>query len=119
VLVVDDERRFRIYLERILADAGHAVRTAADDAEALRVAAEFAPDVLIADWMLRSSVDGLALAAALRERHPDLLVIVITGHPPEDLEARLAAGEIAALLEKPFLPDALRDAVARVLAAGA
>ena len=80
-LVVDDEPRFRDYLTRILAKDGHEVRAAADEDGALASLDAFEPDVLIADWMLRSGVDGLDLAAQLRRRYPGLATIVITGHP--------------------------------------
>jgi len=115
LLVVDDEPRFRSYLGLILEAEGHEVRTAADDAGALEVLEDFAPDVLIADWMLRSRADGLALAALLRRRHPRLAVVLITGHPAEALGRHLAGREIAAVLEKPFGSSAIREVVERVL----
>jgi CheY-like chemotaxis protein len=115
LLVVDDEPRFRDYLTRILASDGHEVRAAADEAGALASVEAFEPDLLIADWMLRSGVDGLELACGLRRRFPDLATIVITGHPAEAVRRRVASGEVAALLEKPFRTEALRDAVQRAL----
>ena len=115
LLVVDDELHFRSYLGRILEAEGHEVQTAADYAGAFEAVEDFAPDLLIADWMLRSRLDGLGLAAALRRRFPRLAVVVITGHPIGDLQRRLAGGEIEAVLEKPFGAAALREVVARVL----
>lgn len=115
VLVVDDEPRFRSYLARILEAQGHEVRTAADDVGALEALPDFAPDLLIADWMLRSRADGLALAAQLRRRHPRLAVVLITGHPSEALGRHLLGREVAAVLEKPFPSSAIRDAVEQAL----
>ena len=115
LLVVDDEPRFRTYLGRILEADGHEVRSAADDVAALEAAKDFAPDLLIADWMLRSKADGLALAASLRRRHPGLAVVLITGHPADELRRHLAGRNIAAVLEKPFPSSEIREVVARVL----
>jgi CheY-like chemotaxis protein len=117
LLVVDDERRFRSHLCRILEAWGHEVRTAADDVGALEVARDFEPELLIADWMLRSSSAAVELAEALRARHPALRVVVITGYPSEALRGRVSAGELAAVLEKPFSTSALREVLARTLAA--
>ena len=115
LLVVDDEPRFRSYLAHILEAEGHEVRTAADDVGALEALEGFAPDLLIADWMLRSRADGLAVAALVRRRHPRLAVVLITGHPVEELHRHLAGREIAAVLEKPFPSSAIRELVERVL----
>lgn len=116
LLVVDDEQRFRVYLGRILEAQGHEVRTAADDAGALEALEGFAPDLLIADWMLRSKADGLALAAMLRRLHPGLAVVLITGHPADELRRHVAGREISAVLEKPFSSSTIRELVERVLA---
>jgi len=115
LLVVDDEPRFRTYLGRILEADGHEVRSAADDVGALETVEDFVPDLLIADWMLRSKADGLALAASLRRRHPELAVVLITGHPADELRRHLAGRNIAAVLEKPFPSSEIREVVARVL----
>jgi two-component system nitrogen regulation response regulator NtrX len=119
LLLVDDEPRFRGYLGRILEADGHEVRTAADDVEALEALEGFAPDLLIADWMLRSKIDGLALAASVRRLHPQLAVVLITGHPVEELRRHLPGRNIAAVLEKPFPSSAIRETVKRVLGSGA
>jgi two-component system response regulator (stage 0 sporulation protein F) len=118
LLVVDDEPRFRTYLGRILEADGHEVRSAADDVAALEAAKDFAPDLLIADWMLRLKADGLTLAASLRRRHPGLAVVLITGHPADELRRHLAGRNIAAVLEKPFPSSEIRELVARVLGKG-
>ncbi len=115
LLVVDDEPRFRTYLGRILEAEGHEVRSAADDVGALEAVEDFAPDLLIADWMLRSQTDGLALASSLRRLHPGLAVVLITGHPADELRRNLAGRNIAAVLEKPFPSSEIRAVVARVL----
>jgi DNA-binding response OmpR family regulator len=117
VLVVDDERGFRTYLRRFLEAEGHEVRTAADPAGALGAVEDFTPDLLIADWMLRSEQDGLTLATRLRSRFARLAVILITGHPSDALHGSVRVGEVAAVLEKPFGASSLREVVERTLGA--
>src|SRR5262245_24403204 len=109
LLVVDDEQRFRSHLTRILEAWGHEVRAAADDTGAIEAARGFEPDLLIADWMLRSSSDGIELAETLRARHPRLRVVLITGFPSDDLQGRVAAGGPVGVLEKPLRALARRD----------
>jgi two-component system nitrogen regulation response regulator NtrX len=115
LLLVDDEPRFRSYLGRILEADGHEVRSAADDVGALEALEGFTPDLLIVDWMLRSKADGLALAASVRRLHPELAVVLITGHPTDELRRYLPGRNIAAVLEKPFASSAIREVVDRVL----
>jgi two-component system nitrogen regulation response regulator NtrX len=115
LLLVDDEPRFRGYLGRILEADGHEVRTAADDVGALEALEGFTPDLLIADWMLRCRTDGLALAASVRRLHPELAVVLITGHPADELRRHITGRNIAAVLEKPFASSAIRETVKRVL----
>jgi DNA-binding response OmpR family regulator len=64
-LVVDDERGLRELLEYGLDQAGFGVRSAADGSAALRVLAEWSPDVIVLDVMLPDA-DGLALLPEVR-----------------------------------------------------
>jgi DNA-binding response OmpR family regulator len=52
VLIVDDEPSYREYLERYLSRSGYEVRSASGAAEAVAIARELRPDVVLADWML-------------------------------------------------------------------
>jgi DNA-binding response OmpR family regulator len=66
VLIVDDERQVREMLELNLELRGFTVRMAADGAEALALAREWQPDVIVLDVML-PKMDGLSLLPALRK----------------------------------------------------
>ena len=81
VLIVDDEPSYRDYLERYLLREGHNVRTAATGQEALEIGKEFAPQVILADWMLKDHVHGLQVAETLREHRPELQILLMTGFP--------------------------------------
>lgn len=115
VLIVDDEPTYREYLERYLARDGLAVRTAETGSDAIRIADEFGPDLLLADWMLRCEMHGIEVGEVLRERWPQLRILLMTGFPTADLEAEAARVGIDGVLEKPFALEDLAGAIEAAL----
>ena len=118
VLIVDDEPTYRDYLERFLARDGLAVRTAETGIDAIRIADEFGPDLLLADWMLRCEMHGIEVGEVLRKRWPKLRILLMTGFPTADLEAEAARVGIDGVLEKPFGLEDLAGAIEAALASG-
>ena len=104
VLVVDDEPDYPRLLSIILSKEGFEVATATTGVEALEVGGYFAPDVLIVDWMLNGTEDGLWVAEALRRKYPAIRTILITGYPSMDLEAEVERLPAMRFLAKPFTP---------------
>src|SRR5262245_32875690 len=83
ILIVDDDRGVLRTVRDILAGAnlGCQLLTAADDAEALRVAGEHTIDLAILDWNLGTGIDGLQLLGFLREDYnPDIVAILMTAY---------------------------------------
>jgi two-component system OmpR family response regulator len=115
VLIVDDEPTYREYLERFLVRDGLAVRTAETGSDAIRIADEFGPDLLLADWMLRCEMHGIEVGEVLRERWPELRILLMTGFPTADLEAEAARVGIDGVLEKPFGLEDLARAIEAAL----
>ena len=107
VLIVDDEKLNRDILRDSLMACGHLVAEAEDGAEAVRVAAEFDPDVVLMDLMM-PVMDGIAACRELK-RNPNtapIPVIVVTAL--SEREARLSAMDAGAndFLNKPIdLPE--------------
>jgi putative two-component system response regulator len=101
VLVVDDDRAIRRMITRILGRAGYTCAEAADPAEArsLAQAQEFA---LVTCDVNMPGGSGLALVADLRERHPDIAVVMVSGM--DDPRTAAEAGELGAYgyVVKPF-----------------
>ena len=118
ILIVDDEPTYREYLERFLVREGFEVRAAETGFEAIEIAREFVPDVLLADWMLRCEMHGIEVGEALRALWPDLRILLMTGFPTADLEAEAARVGINGFLEKPFSLDDLASAVDSALEPG-
>ncbi|TFH18467.1 MAG: response regulator [Myxococcales bacterium] len=115
ILVVDDEAGYRTRIKELLADEGYTVETAGTGQNAIDVAREFHPDLLVVDWMLKDELDGFDVAHALRRESPDLETILITGYPTPALEAKAIDSHVCAVVYKPFEPDELSAAVRRSL----
>ncbi|MEO3867744.1 response regulator transcription factor [Nonomuraea sp. B12E4] len=111
LLVVDDEPNIRELFSASLRMAGFEVLTAAGGMEALRVAEESAPDLVMLDVML-PDLDGLAVAGRLRSRGRRVPVLFVTAKDaPEDRIAGLRLGED--YVTKPF---SLEEVIARIRA---
>ncbi|WP_043639224.1 response regulator transcription factor [Nonomuraea candida] len=111
LLVVDDEPNIRELFSASLRMAGFEVLTAADGMEALRVAEESTPDLVMLDVML-PDLDGLAVAGRLRSRGRRVPVLFVTAKDtPEDRIAGLGLGED--YVTKPF---SLEEVIARIRA---
>ena len=108
ILVVDDEEDIRELVAGILSDEGHEARTAGNSDAALAAIAERVPRLVLLDiWLQGSTLDGLALLDRIKEMHPDLPVVMISGHGT--IETAVSAIKRGAydFIEKPFKADRL------------
>jgi len=118
VLIVDDESSYLHYISAHLVREGHEVETAASGEEGIRVGFTFAPDLLIADWLLEDDGAGIRVAEVLRQRNPALRTILITGFSSEQVREKAASSHVFCYVEKPFDMDELAGAVREALATG-
>ncbi len=102
VLIVDDEPQYGVFLRDWLTREGHEVRTATTAQAAVDFGTSWSPTVLIADWMLKSPLDGLQVSEAVRAVNPELRTILITGYPSPELKARAEKANVFTFIEKPF-----------------
>src|ERR671919_1722885 len=108
ILIVDDEADIRDLVAGILEDEGYATRTARDSDEALRAVTTRRPSLVFLDiWLQGSRLDGLQLLDAFKQEHPDLPIVMISGHG--NIETAVAAIKHGAydFIEKPFKADRL------------
>jgi len=108
ILIVDDESDICELVAGLLQDEGYSTRTARDSDEALNVIQSRRPSLVFLDiWLQGSKLDGLQLLDHVKEQHPELPVVMISGHG--NIETAVAAIKRGAydFIEKPFKADRL------------
>ncbi len=98
VVIADDTALLRQGLVRLLADAGVEICGEASDAETLlALVGRERPDVAIVDIRMppTHSDEGLVAAAAIRERHPQVGVLVLSQYVDAEYALRLLDGDAA------------------------
>ncbi|WP_183360776.1 sigma-54-dependent transcriptional regulator [Geomonas limicola] len=101
ILIVDDEEGIRSSLAGILEDEGYRTVCAADGFEALALCKRELPGLVLLDiWMPR--MDGLETLKQLKEQHPELNVIMMSGHGT--IETAVKSTKLGAydFIEKPL-----------------
>ncbi len=115
ILIVDDEEIVIRSCRRILSDGElYSVDSTQDGATALRKVEESEYDLLVLDIMM-PGIDGLEVLQQVKERHPDVDVIMVTGL--SQIQTAVKAMKLGAFdyLSKPFDPDELKHVVDRAL----
>jgi two-component system nitrogen regulation response regulator NtrX len=108
ILIVDDESDICELVAGLLQDEGYATRTARDSDTALAEITNRRPNLVFLDiWLQGSRLDGLQLLTAIKEQHPEMPVVMISGHG--NIETAVAAIKQGAydFIEKPFKADRL------------
>src|SRR6187549_184246 len=108
ILIVDDESDICELVAGLLQDEGYATRTARDSDGALNEIKSRRPNLLFLDiWLQGSRLDGLQILDIVKEQHPDLPVVMISGHG--NIETAVSAIKRGAydFIEKPFKADRL------------
>lgn len=108
ILIIDDEADIRDLIAGILEDEGYEARTAFDADSALAEIALRRPSLVFLDiWMQGSRLDGLQLLDEIQSQHPDMPVVMISGHG--NVETAVSAIRRGAFdyIEKPFKMDRL------------
>jgi len=112
VLLVDDNPDVADVSTGMLEQLGYEVHRARDAATALAAIDQHAFDLVVSDIVMPGTMDGLAFARALRERHPALPVLLVTGYSQAAAEA---APEFT-VMRKPFQLAELSRAAGRMIA---
>jgi two-component system, NtrC family, nitrogen regulation response regulator NtrX len=108
ILIIDDEADIRELVAGILEDEGYTTRTARDSDDAMAAIAARRPNLIFLDiWLQGSRLDGLQMLAGIKADHPDLPIVMISGHG--NIETAVAAIKQGAydFIEKPFKVDRL------------
>ncbi|MDB5472846.1 MAG: sigma-54-dependent Fis family transcriptional regulator [Devosia sp.] len=118
ILIIDDEDDIRELIAGILEDEGYEARQAHDADSGLNEIARRRPSLVFLDiWMQGSRLDGLQLLDVFQSQHPDMPVVMISGHG--NLETAVSAIRRGAYdyIEKPFKIDRLLHITQRAMEA--
>jgi two-component system, NtrC family, nitrogen regulation response regulator NtrX len=118
ILIVDDEADIRELISGILEDEGYQTRVARDSEECFATIEQRRPSLVVLDiWLQGSRLDGIEVLSLIKKQHPDLPVIIISGHG--NIETAVSAIRRGAYdyIEKPFKADRLILVTQRALEA--
>ena len=113
VLVVDDDADVREFLAANLVDFGYSVEQASDGPSALAAFERRRPDVVILDYVM-PGMTGAEVAQIILGEAPAQKVLFVSGY--SETEAIKSVAPQAALLAKPFRPEALDQAIRQLCA---
>ena len=126
VLIVEDDKASRLFLESLLESNGYSFKSAANGIEGLNVFDEYKPDLVLSDIQM-PIMDGLELLEAIRDKKSETIIVIITAFGTENyaiqalhlgannyLKKPVSSQELLRLLKKyksifnsKFSPDAL------------
>lgn len=116
ILIVDDERDIRELISDILVDEGFTTRLAGTSDEAVAQVKAELPALMILDiWLKDSAMDGIDILKMVKREHPEVPVVIISGHG--NIEIAVAATKQGAydFIEKPFNIDQLMVVIRRAM----
>src|SRR5579859_7302812 len=114
ILLVDDEPGMLRMLKVALGQYGFVTEEALDGQEAMELLGRKSFDVIVSDVNM-PRYPGLEFLRGVRERDPDVPVIMMTGKPSIESSTRAVEYGAFRYLVKPVMPAALRDAVERAI----
>lgn len=112
LLLIDDDPGIRKVMSITLEDAGYRVRTAPGGEEGLSICSEWSPQIVITDIRM-PGMDGLEVLRCVKEKHPDMEVIVVTAFSELDFAVKALQLGASDFITKPVNDDALQVALKR------
>jgi DNA-binding response OmpR family regulator len=116
ILIVDDEEIVLTGLAGNLAELGYRVTTAGSARDALARMSEEPADLVLTDLVMEE-MDGLGLLRSVREKHPTVPVIVITGHGTASSALEAMRHGAADYIQKPARTEEIAHRIDTVLSA--
>jgi CheY-like chemotaxis protein len=121
ILIMDDEEMVRSVAGDMVEAIGHEVETATGGEVAIemfrRARESGRPfDVIILDLTVKGGMGGEAAIRKIREIDPNVIAIVSSGYSDNPVVANFRAYGFAAVLNKPYTADALRDCLNMLIA---
>jgi len=114
ILVIDDETNIVNSLKEILSDEGYDVLITEDGLNALDIIQSDPPDLLLLDVWL-PGMDGIEVLKTVKTYHPEIEVLVMSGHGTIDTAVKATKLGAFDFIEKPFSMDSLTQSVKSAL----
>jgi DNA-binding NtrC family response regulator len=114
ILIVDDERNIQLTLSRTLEAMGMETDSAEDGKEALAKLKEKEFGLILLDLYM-PKMDGIEVLRQVRVSRPDIPVIIITAYGTVKLATAAMKLGVVDFIQKPFVPEEIRELVARVM----
>ncbi len=114
ILLVDDDKAIVDVFKYALGEEGYNVYPALCASEAMQVAETTSINFLITDIQLPDQ-DGLALSSMIKERYPDIIIILMTGYPGISTAIKGLRENIHDYLIKPFSIEQVISSIERAL----
>lgn len=114
ILVVDDDWFMRDLLNRFLGKKAYEVALADSGEAAIQLASEKEFQIGLIDILL-TGMDGLELADRLKQLQPDMMIILMTGHPTIETALEALKQGVQEYLIKPFKLDQLEIVVQKCI----
>jgi two-component system, NtrC family, sensor kinase len=112
ILLIDDDPGIRKVMSISLEDLGYEIQTAPDGETGIAVCAVMSPELVITDIKM-PGMDGLEVLSAIKEKHPDKEVIVVTAFSELDLAVKALQLGASDFITKPVNEEALLVALKR------
>jgi UDP-3-O-[3-hydroxymyristoyl] N-acetylglucosamine deacetylase len=114
ILIVEDETNIAASLKNILSDEGYEVDTTGDGLDALEKIQSDPPDLLILDIWL-PGMDGIEVLKSVKTFHPEIEVLIISGHGTIDTAVQATKLGAFDFIEKPFSLEHITQSVEAAL----
>ncbi|HSL62748.1 MAG TPA: response regulator [Desulfotignum sp.] len=114
VLVVDDEERIQKACQRLLSQEGCNVAVADNGIKGLKMIDEAHFDIVLLDLMM-PGMSGMDVLTGIKSRHPDTVIIVITGYATLEHSIETMKKGAFDFLSKPFSPQELRVVISKAI----
>jgi len=114
VLVMDDEVRIQKACQRLLTEEGCDVEVAENGIKGLKMIEEKHFDIILLDLMM-PGMSGLDVLIDVKSRHPDTVVIIITGYATLEHSIETMKKGAFDFLSKPFSPQELRIVISKAI----
>lgn len=108
ILIIDDEEDIRNIISDTLIDEGYKAITADNVKSATQCLENIIPDVIVLDiWLEGNHMDGIGLLRTIKKQHPNIPIIMISGHANNEIAVQTIKLGAYDFIEKPFKSNRL------------